>query len=159
MRIIFYIIALLVVLVDQISKYFIRTYVNIDEYVTFLGIQMTHIENSGMAGSLLQGYARIFGIAAVLFIAGVLYYRKTGVLKGWINVLSFGFLVGGAAGNGIDRILFGQVTDFLVSRSRNGVLNLADHAIEIGMLLLVVSAVFRTLHNWRMRRASSKFIA
>jgi signal peptidase II len=156
---IFYIIAIVVVLVDQISKYFIRTNVNIDEYVSLMGIQMTHIENSGMAGSLLQGYGRILGIAAVLFILGVFYYRKNGVLKGWMDALSFGFLVGGAAGNGIDRIMFGQVTDFLVSRSGDGVLNMADHAIEIGMLLLLGSVIFRLLHNWRMKRASSKLLA
>jgi len=89
----------------------------------------------------------------------VIYYRKTGELKGWMNALSIGFLVGGAAGNGIDRLLFGQVTDFLVSRSGKGVLNMADHAIEIGMLLFLGSAVFSILKHWRMKRARSKFIA
>jgi len=153
-NIIFYITAILVVLVDQISKILIRIYVNIDDTLSIWGIQMTHIENSGMAGSLFQGYGRLFGIVAVLFVAGVIYYRKIGALKGKMNEISFAFLVGGAAGNGMDRMLFGQVTDFLVSRSGKGVLNMADHAIEIGVLLLVSSIVFPVLKSLIYRRCS-----
>jgi signal peptidase II len=154
---ILYIIAIVVFVVDQLSKYLIRTFVEMDESVSWMGIQMTHYENSGMAGSKLLGYSRLFGVIAVLFIMGVLYYRKTGALKGWLNEVSFGFLVGGAAGNGIDRLLFGQVTDFLVSRSRNGVLNMADHAIEVGVLLFLGSAAWGFLKNWRLKKNSPKF--
>lgn len=145
---IFYILSIFVVAVDQISKYLVRKYVNIDNYVSFWGIQITHIENSGMAGNLLEGYGRLFGMVAVLFVAGVFYYRKAGVLKGWLDELSFGFLVGGAVGNGLDRILFGQVTDFLVSRSGHGVLNMADHAIEIGAMLLLGKILFNIVKGW-----------
>jgi signal peptidase II len=155
--VILYIIAILVAVVDQLSKYLIRTFVSIGESFTWLGIQMTHYENSGMAGSLLQGYSRIFGVVAVLFIVGVFYYRRTGSLKGRLSEVSFGFLVGGAAGNGFDRLIFGQVTDFLVSRSGNGVLNMADHAIEVGVLLYLGSAAWGFLKNWRLKKNSSKF--
>ena len=44
---------------------------------------------------------------------GVLYIRRTGEYKGALIDSSFGFLVGGGIGNGIDRFLFGQVTDFI----------------------------------------------
>ena len=128
---------------------------NIDATFTLLGIQMTHIENGGMAGSLFQGYGRLFGIAAILFVAGVIYYRKMGVIKGRMSDAGFAFLVGGAVGNGIDRLLFGHVTDFLVSRSGKGVLNMADHAIELGVFLLIVCFVLQLLRNWRNRRCTS----
>jgi signal peptidase II len=147
----FYLIALFVIIVDQLSKYLIRTYMNINDYTTLWGIPLTHYENSGMAGSLLQGYGRLFGIVAVLFVIGVVYYRRKGILKGWINEISLGFLVGGAAGNGVDRIFYGQVTDFLVSRSGHGVLNMADHAIEIGTLLFLVNIVLDQFRNWKMK--------
>jgi signal peptidase II len=151
---IFYVIAILVVLVDQICKVLIRLNLNIDDTFSLWGIQLTHYENSGMAGSAFQGYARLFGMVAVLFIAGVIYYRKSGLFKGRINDISFGFLVGGAAGNGLDRLLFGHVTDFLVSRSGNGVLNMADHAIEIGIVLLILNSLYQWLLNWKVRRCS-----
>jgi signal peptidase II len=152
--IIFYMFAVLVVLVDQLSKIIIRLNLKIDETYNLWGIPITHIENSGMAGGLLQGYSRFFGIVAVLFVAGVIYYRKTGIFKGKLSEISFAFLVGGAVGNGIDRLLFGRVTDFLVSRSGNGVLNMADHAIEVGVVLLVISFVIRVVKSRINRRCS-----
>jgi signal peptidase II len=136
---VFYVIAILVIVMDQLSKYLIRAYIDIDEKFTLWGIQLTHIENSGMAGGLFQGYARLFGVVAVLFVIGVLYIRRTGEMKGALIDSSFGFLVGGAIGNGIDRFLFGQVTDFIIRSG--GILNFADHAIEMGGLLLIIYGV------------------
>jgi signal peptidase II len=136
----FYVIAILVVLLDQMTKHLIRSNVNIGDSLSYGWIRITHIENSGMAGGLFQGYGLLFGMAAVLFVIGVLYYRRTAERKNTLLDCSLGFLVGGAIGNGMDRLLLGSVTDFLV-RSR-GVLNLADHAIEMGILLfLVYSAI------------------
>ena len=141
----FYVIAILVIVMDQLSKYLIRAYIDINETFTLRGIQFTHSENSGMAGGLFQGYARLFGVVAVLFVIGVLYFRKTGDMKGALIDSSFGFLVGGGIGNGIDRLLFGQVTDFIIRSS--GILNLADHAIEIGGVLLIIYGVVSWLKN------------
>lgn len=135
----FYVIAILVLVLDQLSKYLIRISIDIDETLTLWGISLTHIENSGMAGGLFQGYARLFGVVAVLFVIVVLYIRRTGEMNGALIDTSFGFLVGGAIGNGIDRLLFGQVTDF-IPRS-GGILNLADHAIEIGLVLFIIYGV------------------
>ncbi|BBI35439.1 signal peptidase II [Cohnella abietis] len=131
----FYAIAIIVVLADQISKILIRLYINIGDDFLLWGVRLTHYENSGMAGSSFQGYGRLFGVIAVLFVIGVLYYRRKGELGGAILSSSMGFLVGGAIGNGIDRLLFGQVTDFIIRAG--GILNFADHAIEIGVVLLI----------------------
>ena len=141
----FYVIAILVIVMDQLSKYLIRTYIDINETVTMWGIPLTHIENSGMAGGLFQGYARLFGVGAVLFVIVVLYFRRNEEMKGALIDSSFGFLVGGAIGNGIDRLVFGQVTDFIIRSG--GILNLADHAIEIGGLLLIIFGVVNWFKN------------
>ena len=82
----------------------------------------------------------------------MIIYRKTGMFKGKMSEISFAFLVGGALGNGIDRLLIGRVTDFLVSRSGKGVLNMADHAIEVGALLLVISFVIQFLKSRNYKR-------
>ncbi|MFK9092987.1 signal peptidase II [Bacillus salipaludis] len=143
----FYVIAILVIVADQLSKYLIRTYIDINEAFTLWGIQLTHIENSGMAGSLFQGYGRLFGVVAVLFVIGVFYFRSTEEMKGALIDSSLGFLVGGAIGNGIDRLLFGQVTDFIIRSG--GVLNLADHALEMGVFLLIIYGVVSWLKKVR----------
>jgi signal peptidase II len=143
----FYLIAILVFVLDQLSKYLIRIYINMYETFTLWGIPLTHIENSGMAGGYFPGYARLFGVAAVVFVIVVFYIRRNEDMKGALIDSSFGFLVGGAIGNGIDRLLFGQVTDF-IPRS-GGILNLADHAIEIGLALLIIYGV---VSWWKEKR-------
>jgi len=146
----FYVITFLVIAVDQATKAVVRVRLEVGETATLWGIDFTRFENSGMAGSMLQGYGRLFGIVAVLFVLGVLYYRKYGREKGALLDCGLGFLVGGAAGNGIDRLLFGRVTDFIVRKG--GILNVADHAIEIGALLLIVYA----LTMWIKGRKTAK---
>ena len=137
---VFYLITILVIIADQLSKYLIRLYLPVGETMYVWGILLEHYENAGMAFSLFQGYARLFAAAAVLFVIAVFYYRKKTEEKRFLMELGLGFLVGGAVGNAIDRILFGRVTDFLVSSSGNGILNLADHAINIGIVLLFLDA-------------------
>jgi signal peptidase II len=141
----FYVIAIFIIVMDQLSKYLIRAYIDINEEFTLWGIELTHIENSGMAGGLFPGYARLFGIMAVLFVIVVLYIRRTGEMKGLLIDSSFGLLVGGGIGNGIDRLLFGQVTDFIIRSG--GILNMADHAIEIGGILLIIYVVVSWVKN------------
>jgi len=139
----FYIIAIVVILIDQVSKIWIRMHLDIGESVFFGRWEITHYENSGMAFSLFQGYAWLFGLIAVLFVIGVFYYRRMGAWNGRFADLIAGFFVGGAIGNGIDRLVFGQVTDFIVSTSGRGILNLADYAINIGLILLVLYTAVR----------------
>jgi signal peptidase II len=141
----FYLIAIVVIVMDQLSKFLIRAYIDINEEFSLWGIELTHIENSGMAGGLFPGNARLFGIMAVLFVIGVLYIRRTGDMKGRLIDSSFGFLVGGGIGNGIDRLLFGQVTDFIVRSG--GILNFADHAIELGGILLILYVIVSWIRN------------
>jgi len=133
----FYWIAALAFVLDQATKIIVRMRLDVGETVTLWGREWTRFENSGMAGSLFQGYGRLFGVVAVLFVIGVFVYRKKGEIKGKLFDCGLGFLVGGAIGNGFDRLLFGRVTDFIVRG--DGILNVADHAIEIGAALVVLS--------------------
>jgi len=153
----FTILAILVTAVDQGSKIWIRAHMKVGASVpvweSFL--HFTHYENSGMANSLFQGYARLFAVLAVLFIISVLYYRKKGELKGTLMDISMGFLVGGAAGNAIDRMIFGKVTDFLEFTWGHGILNLADVAINIGVLLFLIGTVAGIWKNKMARKTIS----
>ncbi|SEG27717.1 signal peptidase II [Paenibacillus sp. UNC499MF] len=138
----FYFTAALVAAVDQFAKALIRATMAVGESVPFWGdMALTHYENSGMAGSRFQGYARVFAVLAVVFIAIVLYYRRKGEVQGPLMNMSMGFLTGGAAGNAIDRFWFGKVTDFLEFRPGGGILNLADIAINIGVVLFLIAGV------------------
>jgi len=61
--------------------------------------------------------------------------------KDWLNKLSIALIIGGAIGNGIDRALFGAVTDF-IDFSDIGfrwVFNIADSAITVGVMGLIAA--------------------
>ncbi|MFD0698269.1 signal peptidase II [Paenibacillus sp. GCM10027628] len=135
----FYLIVIIVAAADQVSKYAIRSTLQVGESMPFYKdfLTFTHYQNTGAAGSTLQGGARYLGVLAVIFIVVVLYYRHKGKIKGFLQEGGAAFFVGGAVGNGLDRLLHGKVTDFLVFHSGNGVLNLADLAINLGVLFIV----------------------
>lgn len=148
----FYMMALLSATADQLTKYVVRLHLEIGESAVFWGMPLIRYENSGMALSLFQGYARWFAVAAAAFVIGVFLYRRTKPRRGLLSELGLGLLVGGAVGNGIDRVLFGQVTDFLVSRSGRGILNVADHAINAGLALVIAGLV---IAYWKERRTAA----
>jgi signal peptidase II len=157
LRMLFYLFVLLVMAMDQLSKLWIRIHMKVGDSMPFNQfIQLTYYENSGMAHSLFQGYGRLFAVVAILFIAGVLYYRRKGELRGAIMEIGAGFFVGGALGNAIDRIWFGEVTDFLEFRSGHGVLNLADVAINIGVLLIVIDTLVKYLKQHKGDQSHNK---
>jgi signal peptidase II len=129
-------------MIDQISKIWVRIYMELGESIPIHRLlQFTYIENSGMARGLFPGYARLFAIIAILFVAGIIYYRKKGELRGTLMDIGTGFLAGGAIGNGIDRVIFGSVTDFLAFGSGRGIMNLADIAINMGVLCMILAMI------------------
>jgi signal peptidase II len=136
----FYLIIVVVMFLDQASKYLVRTHLNLGDSVLIWQplVTFTYYENSGAAGSSFQGYARLFVVVAVVMIAAVFYYRSKGQLRGRVMAIGTAFLIGGAAGNAIDRLLFNKVTDFIEFRSGHGVLNLADLAINVGVLFIIL---------------------
>lgn len=136
----FYLIIFVVTAVDQITKVWIRSILKVGETMPFYKdiISFSHYQNSGAAGSTLQGSARYLGILAVVIIAVILYYRKKGNIQGFFKECGAALFVGGAIGNGIERLLFGKVTDFIVFRSGNGVMNLADLAINLGVVFFIL---------------------
>ncbi|NUU63128.1 signal peptidase II [Paenibacillus agri] len=136
---IFYLISVLVILVDQVSKWLVRTHMEVGETIPFWAhlLKFTFYENSGAAFSSFQGFGRYFVIVAVGFVVAIFYYRRKGEIKGLLLNAAAGFLVGGAIGNAIDRVLFNKVTDFLVFGGSNGILNIADVAINAGVVLVL----------------------
>ena len=108
----------------------------------------TLVCNPGISWGQLQGDSdlkRWLLTGFALLMSGALVYAVT-QSKDWLNRLSFGLIIGGAIGNGIDRALFGAVTDF-IDFSDIGfrwVFNIADSAITVGVIgLIIASFVFK----------------
>ncbi|MBW5447194.1 signal peptidase II [Cohnella sp. CFH 77786] len=150
----FYWIVLLMTAADQISKLFIRSMMDAgDTYTVWSGIlEFQYYQNSGAARSLFQGYGRFFGIVALIFMLGVFYYRKNKFPLPRLLDIGLAFLVAGAAGNGIERLWYGKVTDFLVFGEGQGILNIADLSINVGVLLVIVDQLFLSRSNKKRDR-------
>jgi len=151
----FYLIALFIIALDQASKIWIRINFEVGDSIVIWDqvLNFTRYENSGIAGSRLQGYGRLFVLAAVFVVGLVIYYRKKGLLSGFGKEIGAALLVGGAIGNAIDRMLFNQVTDFIAFQNRGGIANVADYAIMWGAILFLIGSLIDEVNNKCRARA------
>ncbi len=128
--------AALVFLLDQFSKFVVREFLGFGESFPEAGFfRITHTHNTGSAFGLFQGQNVPLIIVAIVGITIlVLIYRSQ---RRPSNLLRFslGLQLGGAAGNLLDRVLLGHVTDFLKAGPWP-VFNLADSSIVVGLVLL-----------------------
>ena len=142
-------IATCIVLLDQLTKYYARILLN-NSYPYFMNkyMNLNLVFNHGIAFSLfsqqstLQKYILIF--VPVVIIIYILYYLLFTKFK-CINSLAYCFILGGAIGNLIDRILFDKVTDFIDWHINNyhwPTFNIADSFVSIGVILLIIDMLF-----------------
>ncbi|HLC50359.1 MAG TPA: signal peptidase II [Candidatus Nanoarchaeia archaeon] len=131
--------AVIIAVLDQLTKYIIRKNFDINESLPVIKniFHISYVTNTGTAFSLFQGVNFVFVIISFAVIFGILYSLKK--IKENEKPMQFavGLLLGGAAGNLIDRLLFGHVTDFLDFRIWP-VFNVADSAISVSVVLLVI---------------------
>jgi signal peptidase II len=130
--------AVVVVLLDQASKAAVRGSIVPGEARSVLpGLQFVNTRNRGIAFGFLPGqhWAITVLIAVALLILLVYFARHSTLALIWLPT---GMLVGGALGNVFDRVRAGYVTDFVKLPLGWPPFNLADAAITIGVLLLVL---------------------
>lgn len=108
------IVAVLVLLLDQGLKYWVSLNLPLNEgsLVLIPGvIQLTHVHNYGAAFGMLENLTWLFMIVTVLFCAVVIYVLATKKIASrfgcWLALL----IMAGAIGNGIDRVICGYVVD------------------------------------------------
>ena len=102
-------------------------------------VKFTHVTNSGAAFGILQGQELFLIVTAFIAIGAIVFYYMFPPLEHGLLRLALGLQLGGAAGNLLDRIRFGEVTDF-VDFPRYPEFNVADSSIVIG--LFVIGAFF-----------------
>jgi signal peptidase II len=146
-----YLWAILVIIADRISKMLVMDNMTLGESIPLIGnnfLRLTYVQNPGIAFGIRifpNMFHLVFSLAASLVvIIYLLYIRKqTNFLK-----IPLSLILGGALGNAIDRIFYGQVIDFIdfdfpnFIMSRWPVFNFADSAVTIGMILLVIYLIF-----------------
>jgi signal peptidase II len=145
------IIALITIILDQLTKVVARKSLSPLEELSYLGntFVLQHTENTGAflsLGSDLPEGVR-FLIFSVLVGAGLVYVTYSLVNDKTMELhetIAWSMIIGGGFGNLIDRVFRGSVTDFLnlgIGNIRTGIFNIADVAVTTGAILLFLSAL------------------
>ncbi len=137
-------VASIVVVLDQWTKWLVRENIEfgaqwLPAWLSWLSpyARIVHWYNSGAAFGLFQNGNLIFTILAFIVIGAILYYYPFVQNEDWTLKLAMGLQLAGAAGNLVDRLMMGKVTDF-ISIGTFPVFNVADSSITIGVIVLLL---------------------
>jgi len=145
-----FILAAVVLILDQISKYWVLEVIRLPEIGgvdVWPFFRLTFVGNAGVSMGMLTADSDLGRWLLTFVTAGIAM-----AVANWlrresnpIDVTALGLVLGGAIGNIIDRVRFGYVVDFLHffwEQYSFWVFNLADAAITLGVVLLLARAVF-----------------
>jgi signal peptidase II len=145
-------IAFTVIILDQATKYWIMQSMRLHESISIVPnlFNFTYIRNPGAAFGLLAGSSNafrtvFFGVTSLFALAllGTILVRLPA--KDWVGQVSIAGILGGAVGNLIDRLRFGEVIDFLdvyLESYHWPAFNVADSAISVGVVCLIIHFAF-----------------
>ena len=149
----FYWVSLIVIILDQISKYVVRDFLELGQIIKLSPklIWLTYVQNTGAAFSFSFGNPLLNRILFIIisFIAITFIIYLSIKSKNRLELLSFALILGGALGNLVDRIFIGSVTDFIwcdfpdIIMTRWPVFNIADSSIVIAIVLMIASTLFQ----------------
>ena len=131
-----YLAMLLAFLADRLTKWWAADYLTehgltrVNEWLTFRAAY-----NRGISFGMFQGIGPTVGWITLVFLLGLFIYQMRLPKQAWLLRLGLAVLIGGAMGNLVDRIFVGEVLDFIQTPLRQGIFNVADIMIHLGMIL------------------------
>lgn len=149
---VFFLVAALVVGLDQLTKYLVRANLALGESFPDEGpVRIIHVTNTGAAFGILQGQTVFLVITTFLGLAAILLYYLYPPMEHGVLRLALGLQLGGAVGNLTDRVRVGKVTDF-VDVGPWPAFNVADSSIVVGVTVIV--SFFLLAEYWQRRGQS-----
>jgi signal peptidase II len=145
-----------IVMLDQITKWLVRTRVPLHNSVVVIPglLDITHVRNTGAAYGFLDtvdfpGKTVVIALVALGALIAIASYATTLTGRHVLPRLGVALIIGGAAGNLIDRLVIGSVVDF-VDVYRGGwhfwAFNVADSAITVGVALMILDMIGSGTH-------------
>ena len=139
---------ILIVAVDQLTKAIVRATLPLHSSITLLPglVDFTHVRNTGAAFGILNGADFPFKTAVIAFVAtaaliGVGMYAASLAHHQLVARIGLALIIGGAAGNLLDRVIAGSVVDFVDVYWRTyhfWAFNVADSAITVGVGIMIL---------------------
>jgi signal peptidase II len=142
---IYYGIAVLIVALDQLTKWLVLKNMELGERIVLADPYFAWLShrNRGAAWGMLEGQMWLFAVITIVVIAGILYYFHKYAKGKPLFQVSLMLLLGGAIGNFIDRLVRGEVVDFVdilipVINYDFPIFNVADAALTVGVVLMII---------------------
>ncbi len=140
----FWLLAGLVVLLDQATKAAVRVVSPTTGYMGTLiphVIDLVHVENTGAAFSIGEGAGSLFVIVALVVACAAFFFIRTNDVPMSLTI-SMACVVGGGLGNMVDRLMRGSVTDFIATAFMDfPVFNVADIAVTCGIVMSFIGYI------------------
>jgi len=161
----YYVFAAIVFALDQWTKRLIVRHLELNESIPVLGefFEITSHRNRGAAFGILQNQRWFFIVITIVIVVGIVWFlQKTRKANKKLLPFALSLLLGGAFGNFLDRLLHGEVVDFLKFRFQFSffgtpvdytypIFNVADSAIVVGVALIFLDSII----SWRKERRSA----
>lgn len=149
----------IVLVVDQLSKRLVVETLQVGESRQPIPaispfFQITRSHNTGAAFGFLPQVGDLFLVIAVVVVVAMLYFYPRIIGRARLQRIGAGLICGGALGNALDRIQYGLVIDFIhyqIPGVISNVSNIADHAIVIGVVLILAD-------SWLKERAEKRAV-
>jgi signal peptidase II len=139
---------IVIVAIDQLTKAMVRAMVPLHDSITIIPglMDFTHVRNSGAAFGILNLAEFPFKTAVIAVVAsaaliGVGMYAASLAHHQVVARIALALIIGGAAGNLLDRIIAGSVVDFVDVYWRTWhfwAFNVADSAISVGVSIMIL---------------------
>jgi signal peptidase II len=134
-----------VIAADQITKYIIASHAALQNVTVINGFfHITYVQNTGMAWSMLSGQQALLSLVSAAAV-GVMIWYLISKKPDRVTTVGIALMIGGAAGNLIDRLFIGAVRDFLdfyIFGYDFPIFNVADSCLCIGVALIIVWSLF-----------------
>ncbi|GEK89081.1 signal peptidase II [Alkalibacterium putridalgicola] len=152
---IYYIISLIIVGIDQFTKYLTVQNIPLHETLEVIPsfLSFTYHQNTGAAWSMLEGQMIFFYIVTLIVIGVIVYYMQTYGRQDKVFAFSLSLILGGAVGNFIDRLFLQYVVDMIrVEFIDFPIFNVADMSLTIGVTLMVIYLFFDEWKEYRQKK-------
>lgn len=153
---IYYFISIIIIAVDQLTKYLTVENIALHERVTVIPgvLSFTYHQNTGAAWSILEGQMLFFYIVTAIVVGVIIYYMQTAAKGDTLFALSLSLILGGAIGNFIDRLFLQYVVDMIRLDFINfPIFNIADMALSVGVGLMIVYLIVDEWKNYQKKKA------
>ncbi|HEV7733874.1 MAG TPA: signal peptidase II [Candidatus Binatia bacterium] len=143
-------VAVVVLVLDQLTKQLVQHLMTLNETIPLLpGVALTYVRNSGAAFSMLSGAPEavrvpLFLTVTVVAVIALISYLRTTPADRWGLIAALGGILGGAIGNFVCRVRYGEVIDFAhvyYGEWSWPMFNVADSAITVGVVVVLLASL------------------